>query len=241
MAELDAEDPPAPWSASQVVAHNLARARRLRGLSQAEVAERLTRFTGAKWGQAAVSQVECSVSGQRVRQFTANELVALARTFDLPLLYFFVPPDEGPHGLAAPDSPPQGWSWAYLHMLTWGHRDNVAVVAERLGRWAHVLPMFTEVDRDDADQEGAVRRFAEAAAHGEGFSHDEVLAVALDGLLRQHTDPSIRPEELEKLASQLRWLASMFEAFNADPPGTYFDFEALRRLAATKRNPGPVD
>jgi transcriptional regulator with XRE-family HTH domain len=241
MAELDAEDPPTPWSASQVVAHNLARARRLRGLSQAEVAERLTRFTGAKWGQVAVSQAECSVSGQRVRQFTANELVGLARTFDLPLLYFFMPPDDGQHGLAAPDAPPQGWSWPYLYMLVWGHRDNSAVVAERMGRWAHVLPMFTEVDRDDADQEGAVRRFAEAAAHGEGFSPDEVLALALNGLLHQHMDPWIRPEEVEKLASQLRWLASMFEAFDADPPGTYFDFDVLRRLAASKRNPGSVD
>ncbi len=87
----------------------------------------------------------------------------------------------------------------------------------------------------------ALRRFAEAAAHGERFSPDEVLALALNGLLRQHMDPSIRPEEVEKLASQLRWLASMFEAFNADPPGTYFDFEALRRLAATKRNRGSVE
>jgi transcriptional regulator with XRE-family HTH domain len=153
MAERDAEDPPTPWGANQVVAHNLARARRLRGLSQAEVAERLTRFTGAKWGHVAVSQAECSVSGQRVRQFTANELVGLARTFDLPLLYFFMPPDDGQHGFAAPDAPPQGWSWPYLYMLVWGHRDNSAVVAERMGRWAHVLPMFAEVDRDDADQE----------------------------------------------------------------------------------------
>ncbi len=138
----------------QVVAHNLARARRLRCLSQADVAERLTRFTGAKWTQVAVSQAECSVSGQRVRQFTANELVALARPFDLPLLYFFTPPDDGRHGLAAPDSPPQGWSWPYLHMLVWGHRDNSAVVAERMAPWAHVLPMLTDVDDDDADREG---------------------------------------------------------------------------------------
>ena len=241
MAELDADDPPTQWTASQVVAHNLACARRLRCLSQAEVAERLTRFTGAKRTQVAVSQAESSVSGQRVRQFTANELVALARTFGLPLLYFFTPPDDGRHGLAAPDSPPEGWSWPYLHMLVWGHRDNCAVVAERMGRWAHVLPMFAEVDDDDPDREGALRRFAEAAAHGDRFSHDEVLAIALNGLLRQHMDPSIRREEVEMLASQLRWLASMIEAFNADPPGTYFDFEALRRLAATKRKSGSVE
>ncbi len=236
MAEPDAEEPVTQWSASQVVAHNLTRARRLRGVSQAEVAERLARFTGAKWTQVTVSQAERSVSGQRVRNFSANELVALARTFDLPMLYFFMPPDDGQHGLAAPDSPPEGWSWEYLHMLVWGHRGNSAVVAERLAPWAHMLPMLTEVDDDDADRESAVRRFAEAAAHGESFSPDEVLALALDGLLRQHMDPSMPRQEVEKLASHLRWLASMFEAFGGDPPGTYFDFDALRRLAARKRN-----
>jgi hypothetical protein len=65
--------------------------------------------------------------------------------------------------------------------------------------------------------------------------------LALTGLLRQHMDPSIRREEVEKLASELRWLARMFEAFDVDPPGTYFDLKALRRVAATKRNPRPVE
>ena len=241
MVELDGGDPPTQWSASQLVAHNLARARRLRCLSQAEVAERLARFTGGKWTQVTVSQAEASVSGQRVRKFGADELVGLARTFDLPLLYFLMPPDDGRHGFAASDSPPEGWSWAYLHMLVWGHRDNSAVVAERMAPWAHVLPMLTEVDEDDADRESAVRRFADAAAHGESFSPDEVLALALDGLLRQHMDPSMPRQEVEKLASHLGWLASMFEAFDADPPGTYFDFDALRRLAARKRNPASVE
>src|SRR3954449_12151477 len=83
------------WTASQVVAHNLTRARELRGLTQVEVAERLTRFTGSNWSQATVAQAEGSIAGIRVRQFTANELVALARAFDLPLLFFFLPPDDG--------------------------------------------------------------------------------------------------------------------------------------------------
>ena len=92
MARKRAE--PKAWTASQVVAHNLTRARKLRGMSQAEIAERLTRLTGTNWAQATVAQAEGSVSGERVRQFTANELVALARTFDLPLLYFFLPPED---------------------------------------------------------------------------------------------------------------------------------------------------
>ena len=82
------------WSASQVVAHNLTQARELRGMTQTEVAERLSQFTGTAWTATTVAQAEGSVTGNRVRQFTANELVALARTFDLPVLYFFLPPED---------------------------------------------------------------------------------------------------------------------------------------------------
>src|SRR5205809_320279 len=112
------------WTAGQVVAHNMTRARELRGLTQAEVAERLSRFTESRWSQATVAQAEGTVSGQRVRQFTANELVALARCFDLPVLYFFLPPEQGPVGLDAADAPSKGWPWEYLLLLVWGHRDN---------------------------------------------------------------------------------------------------------------------
>ncbi|MGH9269178.1 MAG: hypothetical protein ACRD0D_13520, partial [Acidimicrobiales bacterium] len=76
---------PRTWNASQVVAHNMTRARQLRGLTQAEIATRLVAFTGNPWSQATVAQAEGSVLGVRVRHFTATELVALARVFDLPV------------------------------------------------------------------------------------------------------------------------------------------------------------
>lgn len=111
------------WTASQVVAHNLTRARELRGLTQGEIAERLSRFTGSNWTQATVAQAEGSVTGQRVRQFTANELVALARTFDLPVTFFFLPPG-GSQGRLVTDDHPHGLPWEYLMVLVLGHRDN---------------------------------------------------------------------------------------------------------------------
>lgn len=80
-----------------------------------EVAERLKRFTGTNWTQTTVAQAEASISGTRVRQFTTNEFVALARTFDLPVLFFFMPPEER-RGFATPDSPPGAWRWEYLLM-----------------------------------------------------------------------------------------------------------------------------
>ncbi len=99
------------WTTSQVVAHNLSRAREMRNLTQTEVAERLAVLTGSKWSATTVAQAEGSVSGQRVRQFTANELTALARTFDLPVLYFFLPPEDEQGAFETPDASPAGWSW----------------------------------------------------------------------------------------------------------------------------------
>ena len=49
------------WTASQVLAHNLTRARELRGMTQAEIAERLTQFTGSPWSATTVAQAEGSV------------------------------------------------------------------------------------------------------------------------------------------------------------------------------------
>jgi hypothetical protein len=78
-----------------------------------------------------------------MRQFTANELVALARCFDLPVLYFLLPPTDGADGLAAPDAPAKGWPWEYLLLLVWGHRNNFPIVAERAAPWAHASTVVT--------------------------------------------------------------------------------------------------
>lgn len=68
MAELDADERRHSGAPVRSWPITLARARRPRCLSQAEIAERLARFTGAKWTQATVSQADGSVLGHRVRQ-----------------------------------------------------------------------------------------------------------------------------------------------------------------------------
>ena len=42
-----------------------------------------------------VAHAERSVTGNRVREFTADDLVTLARAFDVPVLYFLTPPPKG--------------------------------------------------------------------------------------------------------------------------------------------------
>jgi transcriptional regulator with XRE-family HTH domain len=237
MTDLKPETP-RDWTASQVVAHNVTLARHLRGLTQVVVAERLTRFTGTNWSQAAVAQAEGSISGTRVRQFSANELVALARTFDLPVLFFFMPPEDERRGLGTPDSPPGGWRWEYLLMLVWGHRDNFPVMAERAASWAHASSVLVP-GGGDLDNGPDEQRPATVAPSCERITPDDVQALAFNGLLRRYMrGPAQRGQEAQVLAANLRNLADVVEAFDTDPPGTYFDPVELRELATRTQRAG---
>lgn len=82
------------WTANQVVAFNLRRARDLRGWTQIEACDRLAAFVDEPWSPAVYSMAERSEAGKRVRRFDADELVALARAFELPVAWFFIPPDH---------------------------------------------------------------------------------------------------------------------------------------------------
>jgi transcriptional regulator with XRE-family HTH domain len=83
------------WTPNQVVAANLTRLRHRRGLTQAETARLLSAVAGKEWTEAMVAHAERSVTGNRVREFTADDLVTLARAFDVPVLYFLTPPPSG--------------------------------------------------------------------------------------------------------------------------------------------------
>lgn len=91
-------------SANQLVALNLRRARELRGYTQDEAAEQLAPYLGSLWSKANFSAAERSLAGARIRNFTADEVLAFSLAFDLPIIWFFLPPGGGEHALdvAAP-------------------------------------------------------------------------------------------------------------------------------------------
>src|SRR5437899_1084027 len=105
---------------NQVVAFNLQQARLWRGWTQQQAADALEPYLGKRWSVASMSQAERSVAGKVVRQFSADEIVAFARAFDLPVGWFFLPPppwsDEPgtPVKLATPDAAPFGTALAAL-------------------------------------------------------------------------------------------------------------------------------
>jgi transcriptional regulator with XRE-family HTH domain len=95
---------------NQVVAYNLAKARALRGWTQEEAAEHLAPYWGARLSAASFSALERSAwSLERIKQFSADELLALSRCFQVPIGYFFTPPPPGfDAALHTPDAPAAG-------------------------------------------------------------------------------------------------------------------------------------
>jgi transcriptional regulator with XRE-family HTH domain len=77
---------------NEVISYNFRRARELRGLTQPEAAAALEPFLGLRLPQASISAGERTFGGEKRREFDAQELLAFACAFDLPLLWFFLPP-----------------------------------------------------------------------------------------------------------------------------------------------------
>ena len=125
---------------NEIVAYNFRRARELRGWTQDEAAERLAPFLGTRLRQAAVSALEGAYGGAKRREFDAQELLAFACGFDLPILWFLLPPPDDHRNL-------QGTSElvSELYLLAVGRSDQVDVLRDRFRELGHVAP-------DDSDQ-----------------------------------------------------------------------------------------
>lgn len=124
--------PPA-WTPNQIVAHNIAKARFLRGWTQDQAAEACAPSLGARLSPASWSALERSVDGGRIREITADELIGFARGFALPVGFFLTPPSvwDG-HVVNTPDAGPDGLEPIELF-------DVVIGTTESLAEWEHDL------------------------------------------------------------------------------------------------------
>lgn len=150
MHDMDEENPTYTLlTPNQVVAHNLRRARLLRGWSQEEAAEHLEPHLGVRWSRASYSSAERSTERpERIRNFSADDIVAFALAFKLPVTWFFLPPEpdeEGRIGLIATPGSPEGLGHVpgLLIELVFGNPESRALTEQRLGGLLKLLP--TEV------------------------------------------------------------------------------------------------
>jgi hypothetical protein len=124
------------WTPNQIVAHNIARARTLRGWTQDQAADACAAYLGARLSAASWSAMERSVDGGRVREITADELVAFARAFDLPIGFFLTPPSAWDnHVVATPDAGPEGLAPIELFDVVIGTPEKLAAWEQYLKSW----------------------------------------------------------------------------------------------------------
>lgn len=128
---------PNAWTPNQVVAYRVALARKLRGWTQEQAAAELEPYLGARLSPASFSAIERSPAGGRTRQFDADEIVAFARGFRLPIGWFFTPPPVFEDvSVLTPDSRPHGLPPMLLIDGILGTPDTIPEWEQELRLWS---------------------------------------------------------------------------------------------------------
>jgi hypothetical protein len=188
---------------NQIVAYNLAQARTWKGWTQEQAAAELEPYLGTRWSKASVSAAERSVDGQRVRQSSADDLVAFSRCFGVPVGFFFLPPPAGAADrmirVAAPDNQLSGIPLSELIDIVMGapgERGYMAMRVEAFFRSTspellteaqHAVQSLTEATTESVVRsslsrlEGwrfALETLARQLEEWEGSAREQVLASA---------------------------------------------------------------
>ena len=132
------------FTPNQVVAQRIAIARQLRGWTQEEAADRLEPFLGARWSGATFSIVERSVDGKRIRQFSADELVALSRAFEVPIGWWVTPSWGDDSAVVVTPDAPDGLPAQLMVDVVMGEVDGFEAWANELLLWASTQRVIVE-------------------------------------------------------------------------------------------------
>ncbi len=176
---------------NQVVAYNIREARRLRGWTQEELADRLEPYLGQRLTQAGVSSIERAWDGERRREFDAHELLIFAMVFDLPIIWFLLPP-PGDHRVMRATTRPVDELYAWLL----GRPDQLEPVYERLRQIGVTDPNAAEE---------TVEKITGIPSKAKRWSYRERRKELLLALLDEHADSLDRAvEELGRWVDHLR-------------------------------------
>lgn len=119
--------PPTDIDLNQVVSYNIRAARELRGWTQEDLAARLEVFLGTRPTQATISAIERAWDGDRRREFDVQDVAVYAMAFDLPIVWFFLPPPDDHRAI-------QGLNRTLddLYILLLGQQHQLDPIYERL-------------------------------------------------------------------------------------------------------------
>ena len=175
MPRRPAPPPPLPEvDLNQVVAYNVRQARELRGWTQEDLAERLVPYLGQRITQAAVSSIERAWDGERRREFDAHEMLIFAMVFDLPIIWFLLPP-PGDHRLM------RGTTRQVDELYAWllGRPDQLEPLYARLRDYGVSEPTAAE---------DAVEKITGSPSSARKWSYKERRKELLLALLDDHAD-----------------------------------------------------
>jgi transcriptional regulator with XRE-family HTH domain len=207
--------PPDDIDLNQIVAYNIREARQLRGWTQEELADRLEPFLGQRLTQAGVSSIERAWDGERRREFDAHELLIFAMVFDLPILWFLLPP-PGDHRVMRSTTRPVDELYAWL-----------------LGQTQQLEPLYQRLRQigitDPTTAEEAVEKITGVPAAAKQWSYRERRKDLLLALLDEHADSlDSAVEELGRMVDHLRQVGirGFIAEHTGDEDFTYLDGHA---------------
>jgi transcriptional regulator with XRE-family HTH domain len=191
------------YTPNQLIALNFARARKERGWTQEELAEILEPYLGTLWSVATISAIERSVDGARIKQFTADELFAIARAFSLPIGWFFSPPPNEPLVSYQPPGDLPALGFGILVGALLGNETGRIKMEKNLLAWAASQYQPWESERvissiaHDRDMRTRQRLYAEFGDIEEvkktlyrlGHALESISAISMPPFHRDEPDP----------------------------------------------------
>jgi transcriptional regulator with XRE-family HTH domain len=165
---------PAEIDVNQVVAYNVRLARELRGWTQEDLADRLEPYVGQRLTQGSMSAIERAWDGERRREFDAHELVVFAMVFDLPVIWFLLPPADDDRVIRDTTRPV-----SELYAWLVGRPDQLEPVYQRLREFG--------IDDPTAADE-VVEKISGAPSTAREWSYRERRKELMRAMLDRHAD-----------------------------------------------------
>jgi hypothetical protein len=145
--------------------------------------------------RAALSQAERCLYRGRIRRFDADEIVAFARAFELPISFFFSPPEPHLRGKPVLVNGKPGKPRAHVTSPSLSRNEMMLLAARAL--------MPANANTSAAELNEIMTTAWERTLRGYLEQHPEAFATIASGLIPPQVAESMTPAQEEKYAKEL--------------------------------------